>query len=109
MISPQRFRGVLRCALVFSPFLTGCTATVHDTPNASAVFKQASSHDSSVGQYVIDPPDEIILRAPAIKELDGNKHTVRPDGKISFNLIGEVKVAGLTPSQVTTALAERTA
>ena len=97
--------GVCVCAFL----LVGCTQPLADTPNASQVFKHATSHDSSIGQYVIDPPDEITVRCPNVKEIDGNKQTVRPDGKISFNLIGEVKVAGLTPAQVQRALQEAAA
>jgi polysaccharide export outer membrane protein len=80
--------------------LGGCTKERHSTPNAlgpNGVFKQASGHDVSSSVYIIDPPDQIHLIAPDIKELDGLTQPVRADGKITMNLLGEVKVAGLTP------------
>jgi polysaccharide export outer membrane protein len=83
--------------------LVGCTDKLASTPNAegnTGTFKVASGHDASVFEYVVDPPDEIQLKAPNIKEIDGSKQVVRADGKISLNLLGEVKVSGQTPAQI---------
>jgi len=51
--------------------------------------------------YVIGPED--VLRVDVWKEpeLSGNV-PVRPDGKISLNLLGDVDAAGLTPEQLAT-------
>ena len=32
----------------------------------------------------VEPPDEVLIKAPNIKELDGQKQKVRPDGKIEI-------------------------
>jgi polysaccharide export outer membrane protein len=80
----------------------GCTKALQSTPNAEGpqgAFKVASPHDASSSEYVIDPPDEITIKAPNIKEIDNSKQTVRADGRISLNLLGEVKVGGLTPAK----------
>jgi polysaccharide export outer membrane protein len=87
----------------------GCTQSLKSTPNAegpSGVFKKANLHDVSSDAYVVDAPDEISIKAPNIKEIDGAKQVVRADGKISLNLLNEVKVAGLTPMQIQTQLTE---
>ncbi len=57
--------------------------------------------------YRLDPPDEILISAPAVKELDKSKARVRSDGKISLNLVGEVYVAGLSPSEIAEELTQR--
>jgi polysaccharide export outer membrane protein len=57
--------------------------------------------------YRVDPPDEILISAPAVKELDKTKTRVRSDGKISLNLVGEVYVAGLSPSEIAEELTKR--
>jgi polysaccharide export outer membrane protein len=57
--------------------------------------------------YRVDPPDEILISAPAVKELDKTKTRVRSDGKISLNLVGEVYVAGLSPSEIAEDLTQR--
>ena len=50
-------------------------------------------------RYVIDPPDEIVIHAPNIKEIDGVDQAVRPDGNISLPLLGQVHIAGLSPQR----------
>jgi polysaccharide export outer membrane protein len=46
------------------------------------------------------PPDSIAVHAPAAPEIDGVRQTVRPDGKVTLRLLGEVHVAGLTTKEV---------
>lgn len=80
----------------------GCGAR-QSTPNAEGprgVFRHAGLHEVSAREYRVDPPDEIVIRAPDIKELDGQRQVVRPDGRISLDLVGEVFVAGKTPSEI---------
>ena len=99
-----------KLATIFSAcILFGCTEKLKSTPNAEGdqgVFKVASGHDTSVNEYIVDPPDEIQIKAPNIKEIDGAKQVVRTDGKISLNLLQEVKVSGLTPAQIQKVLVE---
>src|SRR5271154_7071979 len=48
--------------------------------------------------YIIGPED--IIRIAIWREADLSKITqVRPDGKITMNLIGDVQAAGLTPER----------
>ncbi len=83
--------------------LVGCGETRRSTPNAEGsdgVFQHATEHQVSTREYRIDPPDEIIIKAPNIKEIDGQRQRVRPDGKITLNLLDEVYVAGMTPTEI---------
>lgn len=57
-------------------------------------------------EYVIGVDDVLNVQVWDYKELDQTM-PVRPDGKISFPLVGEVKAAGLTASQLTELLTER--
>src|SRR5688500_7302159 len=50
--------------------------------------------------YEVQPPDVIKVIAPKITELDGQEVSVLPDGKVDFNLVGELHVAGRTPEQI---------
>jgi len=52
------------------------------------------------------PGDSISIIAPRIFEIDGEGQQIQPDGKISLELLGEVKVAGMTPREVATKLEE---
>jgi protein involved in polysaccharide export with SLBB domain len=89
----------------------GCAEPYHSTINAEGeqgVFHHASEHQVATSEYHVDPPDEITVKAPNIKELDGQHQVVRPDGKISLNLLGEVYVAGMTPPQINQLLTKLT-
>jgi polysaccharide biosynthesis/export protein len=57
-------------------------------------------------EYVIGVDDVLNVQVWDYKELDQTM-PVRPDGKISFPLVGEVRAAGLTASQLTELLTER--
>ena len=88
-------------SILMTLFVTGCAW--QSTPNAEGprgVFRNAGLHEVSEREYRVDPPDEIILHAPDIKELDDKHAVVRPDGRISLDLIGDVLVAGKTPSEI---------
>jgi protein involved in polysaccharide export with SLBB domain len=58
-------------------------------------------------EYRIQSPDELLVSAPGIKELDAQQVTVRPDGKISLNLVGEVDAADRTPEQIAAEIRQR--
>ena len=60
-------------------------------------------HSSPIYQLTVEAGDEIELRFFDTPELNFAQ-VVRPDGKVSLDLIGDVKVAGYTPAQVRKAL-----
>lgn len=55
--------------------------------------------------YVIGPEDILFIRVWHEPELSGGVQ-VRPDGKFTLPLVGEVQAEGLTPEQVTAHLSE---
>ena len=57
--------------------------------------------------YRVDPPDELRISAPAVKELDNTKARIRSDGKITLNLLGDLYVAGLSPSEIAEEITQR--
>jgi polysaccharide biosynthesis/export protein len=82
--------------------LTGC-ASHSKGPGANAKLNQwLIEQDQSLPPliYQVQPPDKLAIVAPKIKELDGQVQAIRPDGRISLNLLGEVEVAGKTPEQI---------
>lgn len=95
--------------LAGAALVAGCGQARTSTPGAEGpdgLFKPASEFHVSTRDYRVDPPDELIIRAPNITELDGQRQTVRSDGKISLNLLDEVYVAGMTPAQINAHLRE---
>ncbi len=55
--------------------------------------------------YVLSVGDQFRLRFSPQNEMDV-KYTVRPDGKVSFDLIGELPVLGMTPDELRETLEE---
>src|SRR2546427_11421453 len=96
-------RAIAISMALLSALLVGCESARTSTPNAegrSGVFHHAAMHDVSTREYRVDPPDEVLVKSPNIKELDGQKQKVRPDGKITLSLVDEVYVAGKTPDEI---------
>ena len=88
---------VLTSALaVFVSVFSGCTP--NDT-NLNAFIHDWEAIVSASDYHVI-PPDAIEISSANAPEIDGEVQTVRQDGKVSLRLIGEVKVAGLTPLEI---------
>ncbi len=48
-------------------------------------------------EYIVQPPDVIEISAADAPEIDGEVQEIGHDGKITLRLVGQVKVAGLTP------------
>ena len=54
----------------------------------------------SAADYQVQPPDALEISSAQAKEIDGEIQTVRQDGKITLRLLGDVKVAGMTPIEI---------
>jgi polysaccharide export outer membrane protein len=56
--------------------------------------------------YVLGAEDQIGIQVNNSPEFNGT-HLIRPDGRITINLVGEITAAGLTPAQLTELLVEK--
>lgn len=77
-----------------------------------AAYAQTDSKDSKSDQgvvvgpdYILGPEDVISVLTRDVQEASGD-FMVRTDGKITFPLVGEIEVAGLTTKQLETKLIE---
>lgn len=59
------------------------------------------------GDYLIGPQDVLTVNVWKEPEVSANQVPVRPDGKISLPLLGDVQAAGLSPAQLTAAITEK--
>ena len=88
-------RGVL-LSLIFI-FQSGCNP--YNAKDIEAFLK--SSHPGvTTRNYILMPPDVIEIHCIKVPELHLQSQQIRPDGKISFESIGTVEVAGKTPTEV---------
>ncbi len=84
--------------------LTGCFSSNKKDIRA---FLMPNKVDVSARYYILHPPDEIEIHCAMVPEIDMQRQQIRPDGKVSFEAIGEIDAAGKTPSQVANILMGR--
>jgi polysaccharide export outer membrane protein len=77
--------------------LSGCFSS---NPRDVSAFLMPDKFEVSTRQYILHPPDEIEVHCARVPEIDMQRQQVRPDGKVSFEAIGEIDAVGKTPSQV---------
>jgi polysaccharide export outer membrane protein len=82
--------------------LSGCASNQPEDPRlyGTDIYQMQSAQ---VMEYMIGPADVLSISVWNHNELDRTV-TVRPDGMISFPLIGDLYVVGMTPMELTTAL-----
>lgn len=90
--------------LVFVVFLTGCFSS---NPKDIAAFVHPEQVDVNADNYILQPPDEIEVHCSKAPEIHAQRQRIRPDGKVSFETLGEVHAAGRTPKQLADALKEK--
>jgi polysaccharide export outer membrane protein len=57
--------------------------------------------------HVIEPPDTIRVSAPTAPEIHNLSTSVRPDGFVTLNLLGDIFAAGKTPVQLAAEIEEK--
>ena len=65
-----------------------------------AAFTKPFQMDVNATHYILQPPDEIEIHCVKVPEINLQRQQIRPDGKISFESLGEIEIAGKTPKQV---------
>ena len=88
---------VLTIALIL--ILTGGCGGKNTKPDQQVISEDPQAFENVTAQYYLQPADVISITFFQNPELDETV-PVRPDGRISLQLIDEVEVAGLTPPQV---------
>jgi polysaccharide export outer membrane protein len=77
--------------------LTGCFSS---HPADIEAYLYPHKVDVTAENYVLQPPDQIVVQCSEVPEIHGQAQLIRPDGKISFEDIGEIEAAGRTPEQL---------
>ncbi|HIJ67676.1 MAG TPA: hypothetical protein HPP87_08495 [Planctomycetes bacterium] len=104
----QTYGGCVLLALVV--MLGGCFSA---RPEDIEAFLRPDEAQVTADDYLMQPPDQITVISSKVPQLQGTvrrigyTQTIRPDGCISFENIGEIHVAGKTPRQVAEIISER--
>jgi polysaccharide export outer membrane protein len=102
LVKTKRHFLIFVLSVVMAGLLLGCasqTATVEHDDLALATIA------ADPPEYVIEPGDQLDIKFFFNPELNETV-TVRPDGKISVQLLDDVQAAGLTPTQLDKALTD---
>lgn len=87
-------------AIVGLSLLGGCAVkTKTETANPTTIYSTVSA-PRPLPRVVIGPGDVLDVKFFDLPELNESQ-AVRPDGKIALQLVGDVEVAGMSPSQIT--------
>jgi len=81
-------------------------SVVNPTP-VDQLNQQAQAYAQTPREYVIEVGDTLDVKFMYNTELNELAVPVRPDGRISLQLVHDVPAAGLTPTQLSTALSEK--
>lgn len=86
------------CALATMVCLTGCGG--YNNPADIAAFEMPYDVQVNVDNYILQPPDEIQIISSKVPEIHEAIQQIRPDGKVTFEALGEFDVAGKTCGEV---------
>lgn len=84
--------------------LAGC---FHARPEDIEAWVKPYEVNVTADVYRVQPPDEIEIRCSQVPEVHMQRQRIRPDGKISFEVLGEIDVAGKTPAEISMTIGER--
>jgi polysaccharide export outer membrane protein len=95
----------MRCRIAFLRvivlmFLVGLTGCFSSNPADIEVFQKPDQVTVTAEKYILQPPDEIEIHCSKVPEIHLQRQQIRPDGKVSFESLGEIEVAGKTPEQI---------
>jgi protein involved in polysaccharide export with SLBB domain len=84
--------------------LAGCFSS---RPENIQAFAKPYEVNVTADKYIMQPPDEVEIHCAQVPEINMQRERISPDGKISFERLGEFEVAGKTCKEVATMLRER--
>ncbi len=87
----------LGALLIATSFVSGCFSS---NPEDIRAFVKPYEVDVTAENYVFQPPDEVEIHCTQAPEVHLQRQRIRPDGIISFETIGPIRVAGKTPEEV---------
>ncbi len=88
---------LITISLLITIGLIGCFSS---NPKDVEAFMKPRQTNVTADKYVLQPPDEIEVHCAKIPELNMQRQRIRPDGKVSFENLGEFMASGKTPSEL---------
>lgn len=96
----------LGAVLIAISLVSGCFSP---NPEDIRAFVKPYEVDVTSEDYIFQPPDELEIHCVQVPEINLQRQRIRPDGKISFEALGEIDAAGKTPREVAAAIKDKVA
>jgi len=80
--------------------LLGIGGCFSSNPADIAAFDKPAEVVVTAEKYILQPPDEVEILCSKVPEIHEQSQQIRPDGKISFEGLGEIEAAGKTPKEL---------
>lgn len=108
-IPPRKERDYMRyaqtiIAMILSVITISLIGCFSSRPKDIEAFLKPYEVNVTSKSYVLQPPDEVEIHCSKVPEINLQKQQIRPDGKISFEGLGEIEAAGKTPEEVADAI-----
>lgn len=87
--------------------MVGLAGCFYSNPKDIEAFLRPDLVDVTTDNYVLQPPDEVEVHCSKVPEIHLQRQRIRPDGKISFESLGEIQAAGKTVEQVSSSLQKK--
>ncbi len=84
--------------------LSGCFSS---RPEDIEAFVKPMQTNVTAENYILQPPDGIMVYCTKVPEIHQQVQTIRPDGKVTFEALGEIQAAGKTPEELAELLKEK--
>jgi hypothetical protein len=100
---PNSLLGFIVAGLLLRGLTIGATlASAQQGPNPSTGTTVGATNipAGSAGEYIVGEADVLRINVWKQPEISQLSVMVRPDGMVSVPLVGEVRVSGMTPSQI---------
>ena len=94
-------------AVILSLITIGLTGCFSSHPEDIQAFLRPPEVDVTAENYILQPPDEIEVHCSEVPEIHLQRQRIRPDGKVGFEALGEIEVAGKTPEEVADVLQQK--
>ena len=94
--------------VVLLTFLVGVGGCFSSNPSDIKAFVRPAQVAVTAKDYILQPPDEIEIHCSKVPEIHLQRQQIRPDGKVSFEALGEIEAAGKTPRELAELLREKT-
>ncbi|MBN2139115.1 MAG: polysaccharide biosynthesis/export family protein [Sedimentisphaerales bacterium] len=85
--------------LLAGAVLSGCGCSICNPADIEAFLKPYEA-EVTAKNYILRPPDDIAIHCAKVPEINLQVQRIRPDGKVSFEGLGEFEAAGKTPAQL---------